>query len=45
VVGLDLVEVAPSLESNAVTAATAAHLLLQVFAALGRGGSQRPDAG
>ncbi|NKB88033.1 MAG: agmatinase [Acidobacteria bacterium] len=34
VVGLDLVEVSPPLDSQGVTAATAAHLLLQVFAGL-----------
>jgi agmatinase len=44
VVGLDLVEVAPSLDATGVTAATAAHLLLQVLAALAAGGPPRTDA-
>ena len=44
IVGLDLVEVAPGLDSTDITAATAAHLLLQVLAGIGQGGSQAESA-
>jgi agmatinase len=40
VVGVDLVEVAPGLEDTDITAAAAAHVLLQVLGGIGRGGSQ-----
>ncbi len=40
VVGIDLVEVAPGLDSADITAAAAAHVLLQVLSGIGRGGSR-----
>jgi len=40
VVGVDLVEVAPGLDDTDITAATAAHILLQVLAGLARDGSR-----
>jgi len=40
VVGVDLVEVAPGLEDSDITAATAAHVLLQVLGGIGQRGSQ-----
>ena len=40
IVGIDLVEVAPGLDTTDITAATAAHLLLQVLAGIGEHGSQ-----
>ncbi len=40
VVGVDMVEVAPDLDATDITAATAAHVLLQVLAGIGSRGSQ-----